>query len=51
MPLGADDPVPGAVLAWRINCLSAERLGAALGDLTGETVERMDIALRAVLDL
>jgi mRNA-degrading endonuclease toxin of MazEF toxin-antitoxin module len=51
IPLTEADPVPGAVLVWRINYLSAERLGAELGQLTNATLERLDIALRAALDL
>jgi mRNA-degrading endonuclease toxin of MazEF toxin-antitoxin module len=39
------------VLVWRINYLSAERLGAELGQLADATLERLDIALRAALDL
>lgn len=51
VPLIDADPVPGAVLSWRINYMSADRLGEELGELTAETIERLDMALRATLDL
>lgn len=51
VPLTDADPVQGAVLVWRINYMAADRLGEVLGDLTGATVERLDMALRAALDL
>lgn len=51
VPLTEDDPVPGAVLVWRVNYMSTDRLGSALGQLTDATVERLDMALRAALDL
>jgi mRNA-degrading endonuclease toxin of MazEF toxin-antitoxin module len=51
VPLTEEDPVPGAVLVWRINYVSADRLGAELGQLSESTVERLDMALRAGLVL
>jgi|GEM_PF-7124661 len=51
VPLADTDPVPGAVLAWRVNYLSAERLGESLGELSPDTLERVDAAVRAALEL
>jgi mRNA-degrading endonuclease toxin of MazEF toxin-antitoxin module len=51
VPLTDADPVSGAVLSWRINYMAADRLGGQLGELSAETVERLDMALRATLDL
>lgn len=45
------DPVPGAVLAWRVNYVSAQRLGESLGELSPDTLERVDMAVRAALEL
>jgi mRNA-degrading endonuclease toxin of MazEF toxin-antitoxin module len=49
--LGPNDPVDGAVLAWRINWLAADRLGEHLGRLNDATMEVIDMALRTALDL
>jgi mRNA-degrading endonuclease toxin of MazEF toxin-antitoxin module len=49
--LGEDDPVPGAVLAWRVNYVAADRLGEHLGRLSGATMEVVDMALRTAMDL
>jgi mRNA-degrading endonuclease toxin of MazEF toxin-antitoxin module len=49
--LGAADPVPGTVLAWRLNYLAAGRLGRHLGQLSQATMDIVDIALRTALEL
>jgi mRNA-degrading endonuclease toxin of MazEF toxin-antitoxin module len=49
--LGDNDPIPGAVLAWRVNWLIADRLGEHLGRLSETTMEVVDMALRTALDL
>jgi mRNA-degrading endonuclease toxin of MazEF toxin-antitoxin module len=45
------DPVGGAVLAWRINYVTADRLGTCLGRLSEETMDVVDMALRTAMDL
>ncbi|GIG71025.1 type II toxin-antitoxin system PemK/MazF family toxin [Phytomonospora endophytica] len=49
--LGEDDPVPGAILAWRVNWLAAERLGAYDGQVCRASMEALDMALRTAMDL
>ncbi|MGH3545951.1 MAG: type II toxin-antitoxin system PemK/MazF family toxin [Mycobacteriales bacterium] len=51
VPLTESDPVSGAVLAWRINYLAVQRLGDSLGQLSSQTLERVDVAIRAALEL
>jgi mRNA-degrading endonuclease toxin of MazEF toxin-antitoxin module len=51
VPLTEQDPLRGAVLAWRVNYLAADRLGEHLGRLSAETIEVMDMALRTAMDL
>lgn len=49
--LGQGDPVPGAVLAWRVNYVTADRLGRRLGRLSEATMDVVDMALRTAMDL
>jgi mRNA-degrading endonuclease toxin of MazEF toxin-antitoxin module len=49
--LGPDDPLPGAVLAWRVNYVAASRLGKHLGRLSESTMEVVSMALRTAMDL
>ena len=49
--LPPDAPVAGAVLAWRINYISVDRLGKHLGELSPATMELVDMALRTAMDL
>lgn len=51
--LAKADPVGGAVLAYRLNWLAADRLDGwkRLGRLCDTSVELVDMALRAALDL
>lgn len=49
--LGADDPISGAVLAWRVNYTTADRLGEHLGEISPETMEVVEMALRTAMDL
>jgi mRNA-degrading endonuclease toxin of MazEF toxin-antitoxin module len=46
-----DDPISGAVLAWRVNYVVADRLGEHLGQLSPATMEIVEMALRASMDL
>ncbi|MDG4792093.1 type II toxin-antitoxin system PemK/MazF family toxin [Micromonospora sp. WMMD1102] len=45
------EPVHGAVLAWRVNYVKAERLGKHLGALSAEAIDMVDMALRTAMDL
>ena len=51
--LTEEDAVPdaGSVLAWRFNCLAADRLGERVGHLSAATMQAVSMALRAALDL
>lgn len=51
VPLTSDDFMSGAVLAWRLNYMASSRFGETLGRLSSETMERVDMALRAALEL
>jgi mRNA-degrading endonuclease toxin of MazEF toxin-antitoxin module len=46
-----DDPVHGAVLAWRVNYVTAARLGEYVGQLTEQTMEVVGMAVRTAMDL
>lgn len=49
--LTPDDGLTGVVLGWRINFTPAGRLGALLGQISPSTMDSVDVALRAALDL
>lgn len=49
--LGEDEPIGGAVLAWRVNYVKADRLGKHLGTLSTETMDVVAMALRTAMDL
>jgi mRNA-degrading endonuclease toxin of MazEF toxin-antitoxin module len=49
--LSSEDPVPGAVLTWRVNYVTADRLGKHLGRLSEATMEVISMALRTAMDL
>lgn len=51
VPLVEADSMAGAVLTWRLNYMPGSRLGEHVGRLSAETMERVDMALRAALDL
>jgi mRNA-degrading endonuclease toxin of MazEF toxin-antitoxin module len=46
-----DDPVAGAVLAWRVNYMTAARLGEYVGMLTDPTMEVVGMSVRTAMDL
>lgn len=41
----------GVVLGWRVNYTRADRLGAYVGRLSNTTMEQVDVALRAAMEL
>lgn len=45
------EPVTGAVLAWRVNYMKAERLGKHLGTLSPHAMDMVGMALRTAMDL
>lgn len=49
--LGPDDGVSGVVLGWRVNWLNASRLGSPQGRIGAASMELVDVALRAAMDL
>ena len=51
--LGEHDPVPGAVLSYRLNWLAADRMAEwkYLGRLSEGTLEAVNMSLRVALDL
>lgn len=49
--LADTEPAHGAVLAWRVNYVKAERLGKHLGSLSAESMDMVDMALRTAMDL
>jgi mRNA-degrading endonuclease toxin of MazEF toxin-antitoxin module len=46
-----DDPIHGAVLAWRVNYVTAARLGDYVGQLTEQTMETVAMSVRTAMDL
>jgi hypothetical protein len=51
--LGDDDPVGGAVIAYRVNWQASERMAdwKFVGRLSAATLDVVDMALRAAMDL
>jgi mRNA-degrading endonuclease toxin of MazEF toxin-antitoxin module len=51
--LGADDPVPGAVIAYRVNWQMADRMAEwkLVGRLSDATMDVVAMALRTSMDL
>nr|MDT0660876.1 type II toxin-antitoxin system PemK/MazF family toxin [Micromonospora sp. DSM 115978] len=49
--LPATESVGGAVLAWRVNYVKADRLGKHLGAMSPESMDMIDMALRTAMDL
>lgn len=49
--LGEDEPINGAVLAWRVNYVKADRLGKHLGTLSSQTMDVVSMTLRTAMDL